>query len=66
MKNKINISDFSFIHSGSGHYKVSYTSPVTGRVWSTTTDNMHLIDATNGEEKPKIKDLNKLKKLCKK
>ena len=63
---KTNITDFKFMRSGSGHYKVSYTSPVTGRIWSTITDNMPLIDATNGEEKPKIKDLNKLKKLCKK
>ena len=63
---KTNITDFKFMRSGSGHYKVIFTSPITGKRWSTTTDDMHLIDATNGEEKPKIKDLNKLKKLCKK
>lgn len=30
MRAKTSIYDFSFIPSGYGHYKVTYTSPVTG------------------------------------
>ena len=62
---KISISDFSFSFSGYGHYRVTYTSPITGKSWSTVTNNMPLIDATKNAESPKIKDLNDLKRLCK-
>lgn len=62
---KISISDFSFIFSGHGHYKVIYTSPATGKEWKITTANMPLIDATKNAENPKTKDLNDLKRLCK-
>lgn len=65
MKNSIKLSDFSFKLAGYGHYKVTYTSPVTGKSWSTTTSNMPLIDATKNSDNPKKSDLNVLKKLCK-
>ena len=66
MKTKKNsISDFSFSFAGHGHYKVTYTSPVTGKSWSTVTNNMPLIDDTKNADKPKIKDLITLKYLVK-
>ncbi len=61
MKNKISISDFQFVFSGYGYYKVIYTSPVTQKKWRQTTNNMPLIDATYHAEEPKKKDLERLK-----
>lgn len=65
MENTIKITDFSFMPSGYGHYKVKYTSPKTLKSWGTTTSNMRLIDLTQNAENPKVKDLISLKKLCK-
>jgi hypothetical protein len=65
MKKAISISDFSFMFSGYGHYKVTYYSPVTGKKWSSVTSNMPLIDATKNAEEPKIKDLQTLKRIAK-
>lgn len=65
MKTKISISDFSFSPSGYGHYKVTYTSPVTGKTWSTVTNNMPLIDSTKNSDEPKKCDLESLKFACK-
>jgi hypothetical protein len=62
---KISIYHFDFKFSGYGHYKVTYTSPNTGKQWTRTTDNMPLIDATKNADSPKTKDLNSLKSLCK-
>ena len=62
---RIQKSDFQFILSGHGHYKVFYQSPITGKTWGKTTNNMELIDATKNEETPKKKDLEQLKKFCK-
>lgn len=31
MKNSILLSDFTFMFSGHGHYKVTFTSPYTGK-----------------------------------
>lgn len=62
---KISITDFTFMPSGHGHYKVTYQSPVTFKTWTATTSEMKLIDATNGAEYPKVKDLERLKRLCK-
>jgi hypothetical protein len=62
---KTSISDFSFLLSGYGHYKVTYISPITGKKWTTVTNNMPLIDATKNADEPKQKDLNQLKKVCK-
>lgn len=58
-------SDFQFLFSGHGHYKVIYTSPVTGKKWTKVTSDMPLIDATKNEENPKTKDLEMLKFICK-
>ena len=62
---RIDITDFRFMPAGYGHYKVTYTSPNTGKSRSVTTSNMPLIDATKNAETPKRKDLEQLKKLCK-
>jgi hypothetical protein len=59
------ITNFDFTFSGYGHYKVTYTSPKTGKQWTRTTDNMPLIDATKNADSPKVKDLNHLKSFCK-
>lgn len=61
----ISINDFRFEFSGYGHYKVTYTSPNTGKAWTAVTNNMPLIDATKNAEYPKNKDLFRLKKLVK-
>ena len=65
MKRKISIWDFDFEFAGYGHYKVTYTSPATGKRWTKTTNNMPLIDATKNEDEPKRKDLEELKRVCK-
>jgi hypothetical protein len=65
MVTTINIQDFSFIFVGYGHYKVTYTSPATGKSWSKTISDMPLIDATKNAESPKRKDLERLKKIVK-
>lgn len=65
MKTTILLSDFRFIPTGYGHYKVTYTSPVTGKSWTATTNNMPLIDLTKNADEPKRKDLEKLRKLVK-
>lgn len=65
MRAKTTISDFRFEFAGYGHYKVTYTSPATGKRWTTTTNNMPLIDATKNAEEPKRKDLEELKRICK-
>lgn len=65
MRNKISIYDFFFNFIGHGHYNVTYTSPITNKKFTATTNNMPLIDATKNTAYPKIKDLNMLKYLCK-
>ena len=62
---KISISDFSFSFSGYGHYRVTYTSPITGKSWSIVTNNMPLIDLTKNAAEPKRCDLELLKYLVK-
>lgn len=61
----IKLSDFSFEFAGYGHYKVTFTSPVTGKSWTKTTSDMPLIDATKNEDSPKVGDLIQLKRVCK-
>jgi hypothetical protein len=58
-------SDFQFIYSGHGHYKVIYESPTTNKKWVKVTNDMPLIDATKNEDAPKRKDLEFLKFICK-
>lgn len=65
MKTKISISDFTFSPSGYGHYRVQYTSPLTGKKFTTVTSDMPLIDETKNAESPKTKDLDRLKYTCK-
>ena len=62
---RISISDFSFEFAGYGHYKVTYTSPVTNKQWTATTSNMPLIDCTKNTDEPKVRDLETLKRICK-
>ena len=62
---KISISDFSFSFAGYGHYLVTYTSPITGKRWSTVTNNMPLIDLTKNAAEPKRCNLESLKYLVK-
>lgn len=62
---RISIQDFGFMPAGYGHYKVMYQSPVTLKMWVNITSDMTLIDATKNEEEPKVKDLERLKRLCK-
>jgi len=62
---RISKHDFRFIPSGHGHYKVTYTSPVTGKSWTAITSDMPLIDDTKNSEVPKVKDLKYLKRVCK-
>lgn len=57
--------DFDFEFAGRGHYKVTYTSPVTGKKWTCTTDDMPLIDETKREEEPTQVALKRLKNKCK-
>ena len=62
---KTRITDFDFTFSGYGHYKVTYTSPVTGKSWTTVIDDMQIIDATKNAEQPTQVDLNSLKSRVK-
>ena len=65
MKNSIKLSDFKFEFSGYGHYIVTYTSPVTDKMWTTRTTDMQLIDKTKNADTPKQSDLDLLKWVCK-
>ena len=65
MRKKITISDFQFKLVGYGLYKVTYTSPVTWKQWTSKTNDMELIDATKCADEPKRKDLEALKRVCK-
>ena len=65
MRTKTSLSDFRFELAGYGHYKVTYTSPTTGKQWSRIIDNMSMIDDTKNAENPKQKDLDRLKQIIK-
>jgi hypothetical protein len=65
MKTSISISDFSFEFQGRGAYNVTYTSPVTGKMFTNRTTDMPLIDATKNADDPKKCDLEQLKRICK-
>ena len=58
-------SDFTFEFQGHGHYKVTFTSPYTGKKWSKVITDMELIDLTKGEDTPKKINLNQLKNQIK-
>jgi len=65
MSDKIRITDFNFVFSGYGHYKVTYVNPLNSKSYYCTTSNMQLIDLTKNAEHPKRIHLEQLKKLCK-
>lgn len=65
MATKTTIYDFNFEFAGYGHYKVTYTSPVTGKKWTAKTNDLPLIDATKNADEPKRNDLEQLKRVCK-
>ena len=65
MRAKTTIYDFDFRFVSYGRYKVTYTSPVTGKKWTAQTTDMPLIDATKNSDEPKRKDLDALKWICK-
>jgi hypothetical protein len=58
-------TDFTILFHGYGHFKVSYTSPITGKSWTTVTNDTQLIDAIKHNDNPKKKDLKALKSICK-
>ena len=62
---KTKITDFRFQYVSYGSYKVTYTSPITGKWWIVTTSDMPLIDCTKNAEEPTQTDLNILKRRCK-
>ena len=62
---KPKLSDFTFLQSGHGHYKVTYTSPVTGKSWSRVISNMTLIDKTKNSDNPRVYELEDLKRTVK-
>lgn len=65
MRVKTTISDFQFRIAGYGLYKVTYTSPVTGKQWTAKTNDMSLIDDIKNADEPKRRDLETLKWICK-
>lgn len=52
---------FTFEPIGFGLYKVTYTSPVTGKEWCAKIDDMTIIDAVKNTDEPKRCDLDYLK-----
>lgn len=65
MSAEVSKSDFSFEFSGHGHYKVTYTSPITNKQWTKVISNIVLIDKIKNSDKPKKVNLNELKLNCK-
>lgn len=60
------LSNFSKKVSGYGHFKVSYRSPKTGKIWSRTIEsNSNLFHDVFEVENPSLKALNNLKKFVK-
>lgn len=61
---KNNIEDFTIEQIGRKTYKVTYTSPITKKVWTQETDDHELItNILNG--KALVANLIKLKFICK-
>lgn len=61
----IRLCHFTFVFVGYGQYRVTYTSPNTGKPWVATINDMTLIDKTKNSECPKRTDLERLKKAIK-
>jgi len=62
---KTQLQHFKFHFAGYGHYKVTYTSPATGKEWSKTINDMTIIDRTKNADTPTAAALLQLKKICK-
>lgn len=61
---KNNLEDFTIEQIGRKTYKISYTSPITKKVWIQETDDHELItNIQNG--KALVSNLRKLKFICK-
>jgi hypothetical protein len=60
---KTTIKNFSFELVSRGKYKVTFMSFVTGKTWSTITNDIEFLDQCKDEQK--VKDLNSLKRMCK-
>ena len=63
----IKISDFYFRFVGSGHYRISYFSPITNKEWTKLVTDMHIIDefkSTETNDHTQVR-LNWLKKYVK-
>lgn len=64
-KKSITKSDFQFQFSGYGHYKVTYQSPITLKMWSKKINDMGIIDLIKNEDSPKKVNLISLKNIVK-
>lgn len=62
MKNRISIHDFEFGHDGCGNYWATYTSPKTGRFWTTKIDEIRIVDV---RDNPTQQSLIRLMNYCK-
>ena len=62
---KPHITDFRFLQAGHGHYKVTYTSPVTNKSWVNIVHDMTLIDDTRNADNPRMDRLMDLKRTVK-
>lgn len=61
----ISILDFTKKSVGYGQYNVTYTSKATGKSWTSYTTDSRIIDNTFNSETHKVKDLIRLKRICK-
>jgi hypothetical protein len=62
---KTKLTDFTFRFEGRGAYRVTYTSPKTGKTWNRYITDMGIIDKTKNADEPKLKDLDLLKHIVK-
>lgn len=62
---KINLTDFNFKPVAYGCWLVTYTSPITGKIWTRITSNQAIIDLTKNTENPKQKHLRRLERITK-
>lgn len=59
------LSCFTFRFAGSGHYRVTYTTPIRGDYWVAIITDMTLIDATKNAEYAKGVDISRLRSAVK-
>lgn len=62
---KIEKSNFTILPCGMGHYRASYRSPVTGKIWRCTVTDMEIVDKFKTCEYPTKKWLTWLKDYVK-